>query len=282
MKDFLKVITSKRFLKHLGLIVGLVVLIYLGIFKFLDIITLHNRYILMPDYSGMTLEQIDSLPGSEVLEFVVIDSIYDKTKPGGSVFMQDPLPHSKAKKGRKVYVTVVASTQEQISMPDLLDLSVRQAVTLLETYGLKAGRIIPKESRFVNAVLAQMYQGDTIHPDTLISRGASIDLIIGKGSKNIPVPFVIGMKEKEAITTIQMTSLNIGKVIHYDDKDQDHSRVYKQEPDFKPGNTLKSGERVSIWLRSDEFFDFQSLIDSYKPDTVAADTTGNIELIEEI
>ena len=45
--------------------------------KFLDIYTLHDKYIIVPDYSGYSLNQLDSISDANNLRFVIIDSISD-------------------------------------------------------------------------------------------------------------------------------------------------------------------------------------------------------------
>ena len=48
--------------------------------KFLDIYTLHDRYITVPDYSGFNLNQLDSISEANNLRYVIIDSISDILK----------------------------------------------------------------------------------------------------------------------------------------------------------------------------------------------------------
>ena len=57
--------------------------------------------------------------------------------PKGSVIIQDPVAGSHVKRYRKIYLTTVTVLPEKVLMPDLIDLSLRQATATLETYGLK-------------------------------------------------------------------------------------------------------------------------------------------------
>jgi len=170
-------------------------------------------------------------------------------------------------------LTIVAKLPERVLLPDLKDYSVRQAVSLLETYGLKTGKLRFIQSDFENAVLGQIYNGDTIHADTMILKGSKIDLIVGKGRSRMPVPFLIGMSKDEAIKALNIASLNAGMIQYLDDMDPEHSRIYDQYPSYKSEQLLEMGSRVDMWLRSDENFDFNALIETIQRDRITQDTT---------
>ena len=72
-------------------------------------------------------------------------------------------------------------------MPNLVDLSIRQAASLLETYGLRIGQRISVPSIAHGAVIRQLYQGEDIEPGTLIRRGELIDLEVGDGGGEQPM-----------------------------------------------------------------------------------------------
>jgi hypothetical protein len=89
----------------------------------------------------------------------------------------------------------------------------------------------------------------------------------------VPVPFLIGLNYQEAVDAINRASFNVGNVNYMDGKDRLHSKVYQQRPDWSQDTRLYRGQKVSIRLRSDEFFDFEALIQKYKPDTTSVDTS---------
>ncbi len=275
----LQFLYSKVFLKNLGIALLITAFIFFTAFKVLNVITLHGKTIPLPDYSEMLIEEIAELETSQYLEFLIIDSIYDASLRSGSVFMQDPLAFSNVKKGRKIYLTIIALSPEYVNMPDLRDLSVRRAVSLLRTRGLLIGKIEAVPSKFQNAVLEQFYNDDTIAPNTTIVKGSSIDLVIGKGKSKIPVPFLIGLKQADAILKINKSSLNIGKQKFYDEREPGHSRVYRQMPSCTTFTYLTPGASIDVWFRSDENFDFDALLEVYKTDEILTDTISE-EIIE--
>ena len=137
----------------------------------------------MPDFSGKTMDNLDDFAADNKLKYIIIDSVYDFKKPKGTVISQEPYVGAKVKEYRTIYLTVVAKTQEQVSVPDLIDLSLRQALSILETYGLKPGRIDYTHSEFKNAVLQQRYRGRAINSEMTVKLGSAIDLVLGDGIK---------------------------------------------------------------------------------------------------
>lgn len=257
-----------NFLKSKTLFVHLVLLIIAGlmlIWLALVIIgwyTHHGESFEVPDLTGMKVGETAQLDLEGNYEFVVIDSVYDEHFSKGAIVLQDPPPGSKVKRGRKIYVTTVAIQPEMVEMPDLVDLSLRQAIFELKAGGLKLEKLTYIRNFARNAVLTQLYEGDTIWPGTEILKGSDIELVLGKGlnDEKVQVPFLIGLTESEAIERINNSSLNVGYMKFFDGRDKLHSRVYRQQPAAEASDRVEYGAPVDIWLRSDEHFDFDSLL----------------------
>ena len=271
---FFRFIFSKIFLKNFAICVLITLLLIFLVFKFLNIYTLHGKSNTVPNFIGLNIDNLDHILVDEEFKFVLVDSVYDNSKERGTIVMQDPPSNTRVKKGRKIYLTVVAKLPEMVKMPNLIDLSLRQALAELRSLGLKIGQLKYVNDIAENAVLQQLYQGDTIKPDTLILKSSTIDLVLGKGvnNKRIPVPFLIGKTRAEAVNMIKNFSLNLKDEYFLDTDDKSHARIYKQFPAAIPDTLVNLGDAVSLWYRSDEFFDFDSLIESFKPDTLALDT----------
>ena len=176
-------ISKRPILKHIIYMV-LVTLCLIWIITFiLKIYTQHGKILIVPDFSGKTMDNLDDFAADNKLKYIIIDSVYDFKKPKGTVISQEPYVGAKVKEYRTIYLTVVAKTQEQVSVPDLIDLSLRQALSILETYGLKPGRIDYTHSEFKNAVLQQRYRGRAINSEMTVKLGSAIDLVLGDGIK---------------------------------------------------------------------------------------------------
>jgi len=181
--DFFHFVFSKRFLKHFLASLGILgVLIWIS-FILLSTYTKHGQYIDVPQFAGQNIDQIKSDPAYHDFEFVVIDSVFDLKSQKGMVLRQDPYPNSKVKTNRKIYLTLASVNPEKTSMPDLKYLTLRQAVSILESTGLKTGRISYIPAFDQDAVQQQTLGGVVIEPGTKLDKGSVIDLTVGMGSQ---------------------------------------------------------------------------------------------------
>lgn len=271
---FFKFLLSKTFFKQLAITVVVVAVLFWLILKTLGIYTSHGESVDVPNLTGINYNNVDKIEGADQFEFLVIDSVFDDHFQKGAIVLQDPPPGSAVKQGRKVYVTVVATQPEMVFAPNLVDLSLRQALNELKASGLKLEKLEYVENFAKNAVLAQRFEGDTIRPGTEIQKGSAIELVLGKGLKGdkIKVPFLIGKTESEAINILSNSSFNIGFLNYFDERDKMHSRVYSQQPEAKENYNVEYGTLVDLWFRSDLVFDFDSLLIVYAADTLGADT----------
>ncbi len=271
---FFNFLMSKTFFKQLAIAIVVVVVLCWVILKTLGIYTSHGESLDLPNLTGVNYTDLDKIEGTGQFEFVLIDSVYDDHFQKGAIVLQDPPPGSKVKHGRKVYVTVVATQPEMVFVPDLVDLSLRQALNELKANGLKLEKMEYVENFAKNAVLAQRFEGDTIPPGMEIQKGSAIELVLGKGVEGdkIKVPFLIGKTETEAISILTNSSFNVGFLTYFDERDKAHSRVYNQQPEARENYTTDYGTYIDLWFRSDLEFNFDSLLLVYSADTLSADS----------
>ncbi len=259
-KDFIK---SKYFFIQLFLAAVLAIIIFWLSLRFLDIYTLHGRTITVPDLEGLYEEDVKTLLDDLNLNYTIHDSIYDETRKRGTVAAQEPVAETDVKRRRTIYLTMVAKLPEMVTVPDLTDLTLRQAIALLNNHGLKVGNLEYAPSIAKNAVIKQKYKHGTIKPGTMLETGTPIDLVLGDGmsESHVPAPFIIGLTRQEARMQINRASLNLGNEIYLDD-DSVNVKVYKQEPDpLKDAAKLKLGSTVNIYYRSADEFDFDGYLE---------------------
>ncbi len=263
-----------KFYLHLLIAIALsIFLLWLAIMA-LDIYTRHGKVYLVPDFTGKTVKQLKQNGYTDYFDLIVIDSVYDTHHKKGSIVLQNPYAGSKVKRGRHVYLTVVAQVPEKIEMPNLRNLSLRQAIVKLESNGLIAGHLEFIDYSYRNAVIDQLLHGQPVESGTELPKGTVIDLVVGNGDSNVGVkmPFLIGNKPNEAHNALHFASLNVGEEYFLDENDTVHARVYKTVPDIKDAYDLPLGKTVNIWYRSDKLFDFDSYIKELLSDTIQSDT----------
>ena len=273
--EFLK---QKKFYIHLLIIILLFFVLMWITFRSLDGYTRHDKVYTMPNFIGQNYLEVQEEYDRD-FNFILIDSVYPKGEEPGSIVQQDPLPDSKVKKGRNVYCIIVAVMPEKTEMPNLKNLSLRQAVGTLESNGLEVDKLIYEDYFAKNAVIEQLYQGQVIEPGTEIVKGSKISLRVGFGQdkKKIEIPNLIGRPAVEVKRLLNVAGLNLGEEF-FDDSD---SLQYMKVSKMKPGPSsalVEAGTFVNIWYRSSKKFDF----DKEYRNLLREDSINNRPSLEEI
>ena len=250
------------FLKQKKFYINLLVIILLSFFllwltiKMLNVYTRHGKVYELPDFTGMTTTEVEKTYGKDY-NFILIDSIYSKTQAPGSIVQQDPLPQSKVKHGRNVYYIIVAKMPEKTTMPNLNNLSLRQALVLLESSGLLVKELHYTKHFARNAICEQRYNGEIIKPGTEIVKGSQITLYVGLGTdeKNMKLPSLYGIPAADVQRTLNMAGLNLGKEVYEDHDSIQYMMVHKMEPPYSRGY-VRPGTFVDVWYRSNRSFNF--------------------------
>jgi beta-lactam-binding protein with PASTA domain len=254
LKEF---IVSKLFLKQLAIALaifaGAIMILLLG----LNIYTHHGQALQVPNFIGLSIDESVKLAQKSKMRITVIDSVYTSLVGRGCIAEQNPEPGFKVKKWRSIALINNAFRPEMVVMPNLIDLSLRQAIAQIESSGLTMGKKSYKPDLSIDVVLGQLHNGQDINPGDSITKGSVIDLLLGKGLSNqrTTIPDLIGLALDPAKEKILGTSLNLGTYI-YDNtivsaKDSTNAFVYKQSPDYREDATLQFGSSIYLWLTVD-------------------------------
>lgn len=235
----------------LAIIAGCLILV--GLLIWLRQYTQHGVEVEVEDVRGMLIKEAEPILAAQHLRIQVIDSTYTDKVPFGTIVEQDPKPDSHAKHGRTVYVTINATTKRQVVLPDLHDISYRQAETTLRGMGLKVDTVYEYEPSAFRDLVLDVKAGDkSIVPGDKIAVGTMVRLVIGQGpgTKEVEVPSVIGMTLQDARSLLLNTHLTIGAV-YYDEPQEEGSvqYVYQQTPEA--GTRLIEGQTVTLRFSPD-------------------------------
>jgi eukaryotic-like serine/threonine-protein kinase len=254
LKNFL---TSKIFIKHLSIAATMIVGVIMVLLIWLNLYTRHGQAKPVPDFYGLSMEQANKLARRSRLSVEVIDSVYTSIVPRGCVAEQNPKPGFRVKKGRHVVLIINAKSPEMVAMPNLIDLPIRQAITIIANSGLEMGELHYKPDLSVDVVLEQHFNGKTVSEGDSLQKGSVIDLVLGKGLSNqrTPIPDLIGLDLETARNRLLTSSLNLGTYIYdksiIDRKDSIQAFVFRQKPDYKEDASLQLGSAVYLWLSVD-------------------------------
>jgi beta-lactam-binding protein with PASTA domain len=180
MKDFFAFIKSKYFFIHLGLSILSITLVLWVLVKMLNVYTEHGETVQVPDFKGKNMTELKTFVEGKSVRYLIIDSIYAPKEKPGTVIRQDPEPKTMVKHNRTIYLYVTGMLPPQVIMPKLIDRSERQAILMLESYGLKAGKITEVAGDCNGCVLSQSVKGKDVTPGTLVKKGTMINLTVGK------------------------------------------------------------------------------------------------------
>ena len=236
----------------LALAIGIAALLML--FGWLKRYTEHGIEISVPDVTGMYLEEARTAVTGAGLQLEVIDSTYSKKVPLGTIVEQNPPADTHAKHGRMVYVIINANTVRQIPLPDLHDISFRQAEATLKSLGITVSEYVYEPSEYKDLVLDVCQYGKSIEPGERLDEGSSVTLVIGrgKGTEKVVVPQLCGKSMAEARSLLLSRFLTPG-IYEYDVKPTPATAglyvVYRQEP--AAGNVVIEGSRVDLYLTTD-------------------------------
>ena len=244
--------------RNLLIAAAIVVALIAGAMIFLNLVTQHGKELSVPDFSNLSVAEAEALASDSGMRVEVTDSVFVKRMKRGAVYRQNPAPGSKVKEGRRIALTINAVNPRQITMPDLIGYSTRQAKAELLSRGLLLGKLIYVQDIATNNVLKQLYQNSEIEAGQMIDSESVIDLVLGLDGDDAVtyVPDVIGLKRMSAVGAVHDNSLNV-RVLRYDEsvKDYDDSlnaMVWRQSPEPSDSIGVNLGSDVTLYLTLDE------------------------------
>ena len=162
------------------ILVGFIFLLFVG----LHFHTRQNNLIEVPDLYLVQLSDANEMLSDLKLNFEVIDSTHFNPEiPPFSVLEQQPRASEQVKRGRKIYLTLNPSTFRKVSIPNVVQVTYRNAVTSLRAVGLEVGKITYRNNIGKDMVLEIRFEGKKIMPGDILSRASKIDLVLGNGKR---------------------------------------------------------------------------------------------------
>lgn len=171
----------KGYLLHLFILIAVAIGTVLYLFNsYLPEFTRHGEEITVPALQGKSISEVNQILESNGLKLLIFDSAYvDGGKPH-MIMSQNPGPGQKVKKGRKIYLSVTSLYPTLVEMPNLKNMTLKNAQLQLTQAGLKLGDTINVDDRFT-LILKQKVKGKDIAPGSQIAKFSKVDLIIGNG-----------------------------------------------------------------------------------------------------
>ena len=180
---FVKLIKNPYVLNLLLAVVVTCGLIY-GTLKWLDKYTRHNEAVVVPDVKGLKMEEAAEFFKNNNLRYNVIDSVFSKEVEPGAIVELVPAAGSKVKEGRIVFITVNALTSQMATIPEIEDLSFRQAYALLRARGFESVEIEYVAGDFKDLAVSVELRGKTLEKGEHVPLTAPLVLKVSSGDPN--------------------------------------------------------------------------------------------------
>ena len=183
-----------------------------GLFNFIIMPRLvkHDTTVRVPDVVGLDPAAAEARCKEAQLNL----RVEERASPGvpiHQVLSQSPDPGTLVKPGRTVRVQVSSETQ-QVAVPELRGMSLRQASVQLENVKLVLGRV----SRIYAGDAGQEVLASRPRSGTGAIEGARVDVLVsvGEGTEPFLMPSLLGRPLEEVRTLIESRGFRVGRVTY--------------------------------------------------------------------
>lgn len=192
----------------------------------------------VPDVKGKTIVEAEAILTREKLGYTLTEA-YDAKVTPGVVVKQTPGAHTRVKAGRKITL-VVSKGPEPGVVPDLKKKKLNDATMMLEKAKLKVGTVTVKYEAGApkGTVISQ-----SIAPNSKVSEGTSVDLVVNISDNQTVVPSLEGMSLSEAQSALNSAGLSVGSV-SATSSDKAKNTVLSSDPGS--GSVLDKGSAVTL------------------------------------
>ena len=189
----------------------------------------------VPDVSGLNERQATKVLQEARLEvdpgFAFSDAV-----PKGRAIGTEPGPGTSISSGSTVVLTISRGSNK-VEMPDVVGLDDQQALTILSDAEL-GGNVVQRDD---DAPQGQVV-GQSPGPGRLVKRGVPVTIFVSSGA--IAVPDVIGLTQKQAVTSLKREGFTPSIVEEPTEDPAEDNRVLSQNP--PAGTRGQRGDPVTL------------------------------------
>lgn len=183
MRSFFNFLRSKTFLIQLGLAFIASVLLVFLVLRWLNSSTNHGEFVEVPNFAKMSVMDMRKAVEDAGLRYEVLDSAnYSPDYPKFSIIEQDPKAGNKVKENRKIYLTVNPSGYKKVTVPDIIQVTQRNASSMLKAVGLDIQRVTYVDELGKDMVYSIKYRGKYVKPGDKLPKTSKLELVCGNGT----------------------------------------------------------------------------------------------------
>jgi len=182
MKNFLSFLKSRTFFIQIGLALLAIIILIFIVLRWLSSSTNHGEFVVVPDFAKMSVPEMRKAIEDADLRYVVLDSAnFNPDYPRFSIIEQDPVAGNKVKEGRKIYFTVNPSGYKKVTIPNVIQVTQRNATSMLRAVGLDVQRVTYIDQIGKNMVYYVKYKGKRITEGQKLPKTSKVELVCGNG-----------------------------------------------------------------------------------------------------
>ncbi len=176
-----------------------------GALRWLDVYTRHGEAVEVPDVKGLKMDEATGILEQSGLQYNVIDSVFSKDVEPGAIVELVPSAGQKVKEGRIVFITVNALTSQMATIPEVEDLSLRQAYALLKARGFERIDVEYVAGDYKDLAVAVELRGRVLKKDEHVPLTAPLVLKVSSGEAEMPVD---SLQEDASVVSIESEEEN--------------------------------------------------------------------------
>ncbi|MDD3698985.1 MAG: PASTA domain-containing protein [Atribacterota bacterium] len=254
---------------------GLALSVYLGLIFFQYYLT--SGTISLPDFRNQSLVEAINQISQLGLQAEIKRIENNPEFPSSWVIQQDPPPGVEVKKNHRVKLVInggdiiaeggsvaaggssspststSVSASGSVSVPDVRQMGLEEAQSLIESSGLKLERVaeVTHDSIPAGYVVSQ-----NPPPESEVAKGSAVSLLVSKGKGEaeefnlVVVPDLVGLRLEEAKRLLAQSNLTVGNVEEIAVKGKDDGVVMRQSP--APGEEVEPGEKIHLQVTKAE------------------------------
>lgn len=195
MNNFWAKLIKNPYVVNFLLMFAVLILLVYGTMTWLERYTHHNEAVAVPDVKGLTMDEAVSFFENNGLRYNIIDSVFSKDVAPGTIVELTPAAGSKVKAGRIVFITLNALTSQMAAIPDVEDMSFRQAYALLKARGFESVEIEYMPGDYKDLVIAVELRGRALKSNEKVPLTSPLTLKVSNGEDEPAPEDSLGLNE---------------------------------------------------------------------------------------